>query len=250
VIDFFSKNPNTRRKKLLRTTPPGPLRDFLAEPFPEKDTSLADAPILALDFETTGLDPKQDHILSIGFVKIDRMGIQLGSARHAIVQSAPDLKPDNVVLHQITDNEKNAGISLEAAMEMLLENLRGRILLAHFAHVETQFFYEACRNLYGKVPLLPVIDTLEIAIRQQMHTPGHTSAESVRLFNLRRQFELPEYAAHNALLDALSAAELFLALSYRLPKDPNTSLRKLYREAARAINPGVKPQSDYLWRFT
>ena len=35
---------------------------------------------------------------------------------------------------------------------------------------------------------------------------------SLRLFNLRERYKLPAYKAHNALSDALSTAELFLAL--------------------------------------
>ena len=35
----------------------------------------------------------------------------------------------------------------------------------------------------------------------------------LRLFNLRERYHLPNYKAHNALSDAISTAELFLALA-------------------------------------
>ena len=44
------------------------LRAFYAQGLPAGDTGLADVPLLAMDFETTGLDPQQDEIVSIGIV--------------------------------------------------------------------------------------------------------------------------------------------------------------------------------------
>ena len=58
----------TKRKKLLKKVPSGPLHDFLSVPFPSLDTPMDKLPILAVDFETTGLDSKADKLLSVGFV--------------------------------------------------------------------------------------------------------------------------------------------------------------------------------------
>ena len=45
------------------------------------------------------------------------------------------------------------------------------------------------------------------------------SQESLRLFNLREQQGLPHYKAHNALEDAISTAELYLAQKASLNTD-------------------------------
>ena len=57
-----------KRKRQLKKVPSGPLHDFLSVPFPALDTPFAELPILAVDFETTGLDAKLDKLLSVGFV--------------------------------------------------------------------------------------------------------------------------------------------------------------------------------------
>jgi hypothetical protein len=47
------------------------LRDYLQTPFPDPRTEVGDLQLLAVDLETTGLHPKNDRLLSIGFVPID-----------------------------------------------------------------------------------------------------------------------------------------------------------------------------------
>ncbi|MBL4900067.1 MAG: DNA polymerase III subunit epsilon, partial [Colwellia sp.] len=54
-----------KRKRQLKKVPDGPLHDFLSVPFPTLNTPIAELPILAVDFETTGLNAKTDKLLSV-----------------------------------------------------------------------------------------------------------------------------------------------------------------------------------------
>jgi len=45
------------------------------------------------------------------------------------------------------------------------------------------------------------------------------------LFNLRRTYNMPAYKAHNALMDAIATAELFLAMVSKIASNKNASLR-------------------------
>ena len=58
---------------------------------------------LVLDIETSGLDPKQDHIVSVGWVCIHKGVIELDTARHIVLDSAPI--GDSVGIHMITDSD-------------------------------------------------------------------------------------------------------------------------------------------------
>lgn len=199
-----------RRRRLLKKAPPGPLKDFLETPFPSRKSSIMEVPLLAVDFETTGLDPEKDHLLSVGYVQIDRGRVELHTARHRIIRSTRELAGDNVAVHQITDDQVARGLPLEEAMAELLGGLAGKVLLAHHAAVELGFLRRACERLWGLAPVVPAIDTLQLAKRllEQRNQPYHGG--ELRLFNLRESFGLPRYQAHNALCDAIAAAELFL----------------------------------------
>lgn len=200
-----------KRKRLLKRAPEGVLKDFLSQPFPARNLPVDETPILAVDFETTGLDPNKDEILSVGDIIVENNEIRIGSAYHRIICTDSDLTEDNVVIHQITDDVKTQGETLQSVIENLLQSLAGKAMLVHFGRVERTFLEAACKKLYGMAPVFPIIDTLVLAKRRlDMRSVPYDPSE-LRLFNLRDRYGLPRYSAHNALSDALATAELFFA---------------------------------------
>lgn len=201
----------TRRKRKLKKAPAGPVKDFLSVPFPSPDTPVNKTPILAVDFETTGLEAAKDQILSIGHIDISNNDILLSSAYHQIVCTEGELSEENVAIHQIMDDIKSAGDAIESAMHELLLALAGKVMLVHFAKIEQTFLQETCKQLYGMAPVFPMIDTLMLAKRRMERNSLPFPPSALRLFNLREAHKLPRYNAHNALSDALATAELFFA---------------------------------------
>jgi DNA polymerase-3 subunit epsilon len=200
-----------KRKRCLRKAPPGVLKEFLSIPFPDIGERVDAIPILAVDFETTGLSPAKDQILSIGHIGIENNEIRLASACHTVIQTCGDLAEENVVIHQITDDIKYQGESIRDAVEDLLQALAGKVMLVHFARIEKSFLEKACVQLYGMAPVFPIIDTLMIAKRRLDKRSVPYDPSELRLFTLRERYSLPRYNAHNALSDALATAELFFA---------------------------------------
>lgn len=208
-----------RRRALVRleaaADSPGvdALRDYLATPLPRRRTACADASLVALDFETTGLDAQRDRILSIGWVGIDGLSIRLGSAHHHLVNDAGPIPERSAVIHGITDDHAAAGQPLHQLLPILLRELAGRAIVVHHAAVERQFLQAACERLYGAPFVGRFIDTEVVARRRMERRQQPIGASDLRLFNLRRAWQLPRYPAHNALSDALATAELFLLLA-------------------------------------
>ncbi len=200
-----------RRKRLLRKAPEGALKDFLSVPFPDKAGLIDSASILAVDFETTGLDPAREQILSVGFICLENNEILLSSAYHQVICAQGELKEENVVIHQITDSAKSRGASLEEVTSDLLAALAGKAMLVHFAHIEKNFLEQACKQLYGMAPVFPIIDTLVIAKKRLDKRGLPYDPSELRLSKLRDWHNLPHHYAHNALNDALATAELLMA---------------------------------------
>lgn len=216
-----------KRKRLLAKAPPGPLRDYLSVPFPDPKTALNKTPILAMDFETTGLNAKKDQILSVGHICIDSFEISLSSAYHQVIRTQGELKEEGVIIHQITDDTKSQGKKVEDVIEHLLYAMAGKAILVHFARIEKNFLQYTCKKLYGMAPIFPIIDTLVIARKRLDLRTSLYSPNDLRLFNLRESHDLPRYKAHNALSDALATAELFLAeIEYKQLKN-SPSLRSV-----------------------
>jgi DNA polymerase-3 subunit epsilon len=58
--------------------------------------------------------------------------------------------------------------------------------------------------------LLPVVDTLAIEKKKILQQQRHVTLDELRLAECRSRYNLPTYPAHNALMDALTSAELLL----------------------------------------
>lgn len=201
----------------------GVLRDCLTTPLPDRNTPATRLPLLAVDFETTGLDPATDDLLSVGFVAVNGLEIDLGTAGSFMIRGASEVG-QSATVHGITDDTRAAGGTLEQAVTATVDALRGRVLLAHFADIEQNFLDRACRDLFGAgLPSL-CIDTMMLQHRLLEQSTTHGS---VRLWGARAHYGLPVYRAHEALTDALACAELYLAQIAELGE--RTTLRRLAR---------------------
>lgn len=212
VGGWFSRGPERGLAKLARSAPSGPLAAYAATPFPERTAGVSDVPLLAIDLETTGLDPARDHILSIGWVPVDGRVITLAGAGRILVRP-PSGVGASATIHGLTDDTVEEGSSVAEALAAVLPALTGRVLLAHYARIETAFLDAACRRLHGVGLPFRVVDTMELARRILTlgGAFGEPAAGSLRLWAARARYGLPRYAAHDALLDALACAELYLA---------------------------------------
>ena len=207
----FGRSNQAQQAKLAKRAPSGPLQDYLSTPLPVPATPLAQARLLAIDIETTGLDPARDQILSVGFVPVDGPTITLSGASQLLVRPSTDVG-ESARFHGLTDDALTAGVSLPDALAAILGALSGRVLLAHHAAIETGFLITACQRVYGAPVHFGVVDTM--ALQFGLLSRGFDDEPpkgSLRLWTARGQYGLPHYAAHEALTDALACAELYLA---------------------------------------
>jgi len=187
------------------------MRDYLTAPPPKRGQFVHETEFLALDFETTGLDASKETILSAGWVLVRRNRVVLRESGHRIVRVTRALPAESVAIHKITDDRAREGIPLHELLDTLLSLLAGRVLLAHCQRIEKAFLDTACQQVYGIKPPWLTVDTLRIEKKRRERRQQEIIPGDLRLFRLREQYGLPRYHAHNALEDALGAAELFLA---------------------------------------
>lgn len=199
------------------------MHEYLADPGVDPRTPLSRARLLAIDMETSGLDPRVDRMLSVGFVPVDGHDIMLGGAGSLVLRpeaGVPDgesVVGQSAVIHGLTDDDVTSGIGVREALEEIFAALRGRVLLAHHARLEIGFLRHLVHETHGVRPALPAVDTL--AIQSRIVADGFDEepvGDELRLWEARRRFGLPETHAHEALGDALACAELYLAQTREL----------------------------------
>lgn len=199
-----------RQRAHARARAQGPLKDFYAGAWPEPSTPVPELQLLAIDLETTGLDPSSHAALSVGFVPVDGPDIILGGARHLIIRAETEVG-QSAVVHHLTDDMIAKGAPMVEVLEITLAALKDRVLLAHFATIEEQFLSRACERHFGAPLVVPTIDTL--TLHHRLLSQGfddEARGNQLRLWNARERYGLPIYGAHEALTDALACAELYL----------------------------------------
>ena len=176
---------------------------------PPPSTRLDELKLVAVDMETTSLDPKTGDIVSLGWVPINGARIDLSGAGYSVVRGAR--VGDDAHVHLLTQEMVDEGIELDEALSALRTALHGGVLLAHFAQLEVGFIEKASQQVFGEKPRLTVVDTFALERRHMERMGTYPRGEDLRLARVRERYGLPRYNNHNALSDALACAELYLA---------------------------------------
>ena len=195
------------------------LTDFYSNSnLPPLNTPLNDCGFLAMDFETTGLNPKKESIISVGIVPFNLNRIYLKDAKQWQVKPRTKLTSDSIVIHGITHNDLAEAPEFSSIIPELLQAMTGKVVVVHYHPIERQFLNLALLHHLKEGIEFPVIDTLELEQRiQRQKISGFINwlkgkkIPSVRLQQSRQRYGLPTYTPHHALTDAVATAELLQA---------------------------------------
>lgn len=207
-----------RYRDMANTARDPRIQAFYKAGCPAPATPMSEVPLVALDFETTGLDPDEHAIVSIGLVPFTLDGIQLGKSWHQIVRPQLPLHQTSVTIHGITHSDIDGAPDLSEVLDTLFEHLNGRIPVVHYRNIERPFLNVALQHRLQEQLRFPVLDTM--AIEAYLHPDRNPNRwqrllgkkpVSIRLADSRLRYGLPHYAGHNALIDAIATAELLQA---------------------------------------
>lgn len=208
----------TQYRQALANVSDPRLQHFYQQGVCPANTPLSETRFVALDFETTGLSPDKDDIISIGLVPFTLNRVYLRQAKHWFVSPNRPLEEDSVKIHGITHSDIIDAPDLSRVLEELLEAIAGSIVVVHYKAIERQFLDKALVQRIGEGILFPVVDTLELetaiqhkAVSGIMNRLKGTKPQSVRLSKSRTRYGLPPYSPHHALVDAIATAELLQA---------------------------------------
>ncbi len=207
------RSADERYKALLETSPP------------PASSSFDEAELVCLDIETTGLDPATVDMLSIGWVLIRHGRVDLATAESHVVKPTGGIG-DSPAIHGLTDSVVDQGIAPEEAMGRVIEVLTGRVLVVHHAGLDKKLLDRLCKDQFGDKLLVPVIDTLALENHRKSRHHHLEDTRSLRLPDLREHYNLPWYRGHDCLGDAISTAELLIAMV--ASRDGPTTLADLY----------------------
>jgi DNA polymerase III subunit epsilon len=169
-----------------------------------------------IDFETTGLDPATDEIISFATVTVAGGRVRLDDATYEFIRPSRMPDADTIRIHGLREADLSEAPVLSERIDELLEALTGRALVAHVAAVERGFLGAALRS-QGLKLRNPWVDTaaLDRELRRLRELPP-AGSEPVGLSDLARSLGLPVHRPHHADGDALTTAQAFIALAIHL----------------------------------
>jgi len=224
-IKKLTANKNlSEQQNLLSESEKNTIDDYLNCTRHIKNNAIDDVQLIAVDFETTGLNFENDEIISMGFCPVKEDIIRLQDCVHIMINTQQNLTSENVAIHGLTDDMLSQGVTPRQAFFKFIELVKNNTIIAHHHSIERKFIQKLALTILGHNIPLSFIDTYHFAKLRMQRRQQTITQDSLRLFNLRRKFGLPNYNAHNALEDAISTAELYLAQKASLNL-PNNRIR-------------------------
>jgi DNA polymerase-3 subunit epsilon len=172
----------------------------------------------ALDLETGGLDPRHDPIIAVGMVPVRSGVIRLGESFSTLIRPDPGrpIRPESVRAPQLLAGDLRKSPPLHAVLLEVGRRLADGVLLVHNQGIDLPFLKEGHARTGVPWRKPKVVDTVDLivkaATRRRLFRPGQEEMPSLNLSEARRAQGLPDYQAHDALIDAVATAELFLVL--------------------------------------
>lgn len=167
---------------------------------------------VALDLETTGLDPASDTILSIAAVPCRGGRVLLSEALDLLVRNDDARIGEAVRHHRLRPLDLAGGVPLEDALARLLAMLGSRPLVGYCIGFDVAMLDRALRPRYGfGLPNRRIDVQREYAARMRRRAP-HTHPD-LRLEAIASALGVPVMARHTALGDAVTAALVHMRLS-------------------------------------
>ena len=172
-----------------------------------------EAEYCAIDVETTGLDLREDSVVSVGSVPIRDGRVIYREHYYSLIRPASPVSVAAMRVHYLRPADLAHAPAAGEVARRVADQLAGRIMVAHAAWIERAFLSRLLPQA-GVRFAAEVIDTAALA-RALGYAAGAGDGREPSLELLARQLALPVYAPHHALGDAVTTAAVFLAMANR-----------------------------------
>ena len=185
-------------------------------PTPDPSTRWREISFAALDFETTGLVPRATRSSRSRRFPIEDGRIRLATA--ATGSCARDGCPDaeSIRIHGLRPADLEDAPPLDEVLDELLAAITGRVVIAHVAAVERGFLSRRWTGTGSSSGTRS--STRPRSPPSWRRTERFARVVRPGLTELARAFRLPVHRPHHADGDALTTAQVFLALATHLDR--------------------------------
>lgn len=208
-----------------------------------------DRPWIALDFETTGIDPLNDRIVSYACLVIDKDGAIVDGAT-SIVNAKVAIPESATAIHGITNERAEAeGCEVDRALsgiaDAIAEHRTSPVVAYNAAFDWTLFLSEAERHCVEVLPPAAILDPFVIDKQIDRYRKG-----SRRLIDTAAHYgiHLDAEEAHGAAADAAAAHGIMRAIVRQRPDIADLTLAAMTLRQTRYAEEQRASFVDYMRR--
>lgn len=186
-----------------------------------RSPSWREARFIAIDVETTGLDPGRDEVISFAGIPIECARLIASESVHGLVRPRAASLGASTKIHGLREEDLAGALPAPDALAPLAELMRGRIPVVHAGWVERTFLRKAGCPLPRRIVDTAVLWRL-LNIQRGEADPGTCSLSAIA-----GAVAVPADRPHTADGDTLTAAQVFLAMATHLEQRGRATVRDL-----------------------
>lgn len=175
----------------------------------EEDTS---GEYIVFDTETTGLNPKEDDVISIGAVKIKENKIITSETFEVFIKNSCDISPRSIEIHQIRNCDLDDAITTEEAVKEFLRFIGSRPLVGYYLEFDIKMINKYVKPMLGVNLPNKAIEVSEIYFDKTIALIPQGNID-LRFDTILSKCGVPDMGAHNAVNDAIMTAMIYLKLT-------------------------------------
>jgi len=167
--------------------------------------------VVVLDTETTGLDVKNDEIISIGAVKVKENRILISSAMHLKVKCKRTISQESIKIHQIRVCDIENGIEPDEAIKHFLHFIGPRPLVGYYLEFDVAMINKLLKKALGITLPNQLIEVSALYYDKKVGTIPQEHVD-LRFDTMLKVLDIPKLNKHDALNDAIMTAMMYIKL--------------------------------------
>jgi DNA polymerase III subunit epsilon len=188
----------------------------------ESDTT---GEVVSLDCETTGLDTLADDVISIAAIKIRGQRILTSEAFQVVLRPGAPMEASAMKVHQLREQDVAHGQTIRKVLPDFLRFIGSRPLVGYWIAFDVRMLNKYLFSLLNIHLPNPLIDVSELYYERKYAAAPPGTRIDLRYTSILADLKLPALPQHDAFVDAVGAAEIYLVLDdlrkrgVRLPRD-------------------------------
>jgi len=195
------------------------LKSQLKEPHYDFLFNVEPGVFVCFDCETTGLDRKNDRIITLSAIKIIKNEVQTSQSLNLVIEQSEDISSESIQIHQIRNLDVKNSDELYSneleAIKVFLEFIRGATLVGYYLDFDVAMVNRVIKPYLGIGLPNPQIEVsgmyYEYAAKKYTRSCIEPNID-LGFDSILENLDIPNFGQHDAFNDALMTSLIFVKL--------------------------------------